>query len=155
MTEDITRRQVAMALAAFGLPLSFLEAATVPDPKVMTFTLPKDLKWGGDPMAGAQSITLYGDLNKEGPYGQLVKWLPHNMSRPHFHRNERYIYVVSGTWWCGTGRKYDPDATYPLPAGTFVHHIANQTHFDGAKDEAAVLLMTGMGPAPAVDNELK
>jgi len=155
MSEEFTRRQLATALTAFGLPAGFLEAAALPDPNVMTYLLPKDQKWGGDPMAGANSILLWGDVNLPGPYGQLVKWQPHNMSRPHFHRGERYIYVISGTWWCGSGRKYDPDAAYPFPAGTYVRHIANQTHFDGAKDAECVLLMCGIGPAPAVDNELK
>ena len=73
MPEPVNRRQLATVLAAFGLPAGFLEAATLPDPKIMTYILPKDQKWDGRPIAGAESITLYGNLNQPGPYGQLVK----------------------------------------------------------------------------------
>ena len=54
--------------------------------------------------------------------------------------------MLKGTWWVGTGTKYDPDSTVPMPAGTFVTHYGQQVHFDGAKDEDAVLLIVGEGP---------
>jgi len=41
-----------------------------------------------------------------------------------------------------------------MPAGTFVPHFGKQVHYDGAKDEEAVLLIAGEGPAtptPAED----
>ncbi len=34
-----------------------------------------------------------------------------------------------------------------MPAGSFVTHFAKQVHWDGAKDEDAVLLIMGEGPA--------
>jgi len=30
------------------------------------------------------------------------------MSRPHFHPNDRFFVVIVGTWWMGTGEKFDP-----------------------------------------------
>ena len=33
-----------------------------------------------------------------------------------------------------------------MPPGTFVTHYGQQVHFDGAKDEEAVLLIVGDGP---------
>jgi hypothetical protein len=33
-----------------------------------------------------------------------------------------------------------------MPAGSFVVHYARGVHFDGAKDEEAVLLIVGDGP---------
>ena len=63
----------------------------------------------------------------------LTKWLPGNMSHPHFHPNDRFITVIKGTWWVGTGTKFDPDSTVPMPAGTFVTHFGKQVHYDGAK----------------------
>jgi hypothetical protein len=68
-------------------------------------------------------------------------------ARPHFHPNDRFITVLKGTWWVGTGTKFDPDSTKPMPAGTFVTHFGKQVHYDGAKDEEAVLLIVGEGPA--------
>ena len=34
----------------------------------------------------------------------------------------------------------------PVKAGSFVTHIAEQVHHDGAKDEETVLLIVGEGP---------
>ena len=42
-----------------------------------------------------------------------------------------------------------------LAAGTFVTHYGQQVHFDGAKDEDAVLLIVGLGPATATPAEAK
>jgi hypothetical protein len=79
----------------------------------------------------------------------MTKWLAGNhFSRPHFHPNDRFITVVSGTWWVGSGPDFDPDkASVPMPAGSFVTHYAKQVHWDGAKDTDAVLLIVGEGPA--------
>ena len=54
--------------------------------------------------------------HKPGPYGILIKWLPGNMSRPHFHTTDRFAYVVSGTWWVSTSDHYDPATTWPVPS---------------------------------------
>jgi hypothetical protein len=98
---------------------------------------------------------MVGDPSKPGLYIQLVKWLPGNMSRPHFHPNDRFITVLKGTWWVGTGTKYDPPSTVPMPAGTFVTHFGKQVHYDGAKDEETVLLIVGDGPATITPAEEK
>ena len=90
---------------------------------------------------------LQGDPTKPGPYAMLLQWLPGNMSRPHFHPNDRFFIVVSGTWWVGSGPNFDPDATVPMPAGSHVIHYAKGVHFDGAKDEPATILVWGEGPA--------
>jgi hypothetical protein len=116
--------------------------------------LPKEIKWTGSPN-GPQNATLLGDPNKEGLYIVLTKWTPGHMSRPHFHPNDRYIHVLSGTWYVGWGPKYDPDSTFPMPAGSFVRHIGKQIHYDGAKTEECVLEIVGMGPATSTPAEQK
>ena len=126
------RRWLPLVSVSIGICLPFGNmGANEPDPNVMTFKLPKDLQWKGPGRGGAESVILFGDPSKEGIYGELTKWYPHKMSRPHFHPNDRYIYVISGTWWVGSGPKYDPDSTYPMPTGSYVHHIAKQIHYDG------------------------
>ena len=60
------------------------------------------------------------------------------MSRPHFHPNDRFCIVLSGTWWEGTGEKFDPDNTVPMPAGSYVIHYGGKIHYDGAKNEGAL-----------------
>jgi hypothetical protein len=122
-------------------------AATI-DPAAMAYTLPTVIEWRDNPNnPGVKSAVLYGDPAKPGPYVVRVKWLPGNMSRPHSHPNDRFIVVLSGTWWAGTGEKFDPENTIPMPAGSFVTHFGGKVHYDGAKDEEAILQIHGMGPA--------
>jgi len=77
------------------------------------------------------------------------------MSHPHFHPNDRYITVLSGTWWVGSGTKFDSDATVPMPAGSYVVDLAKQPHYDGAKDETAIIEIVGEGPATVTPAEEK
>jgi hypothetical protein len=62
---------------------------------------------------------------------------------------------AQGKWWVGTGTKFDPDGTVPMPAGTFVTHFGQQVHFDGATEEDAVLLIVGEGPGTSTPAEVK
>ena len=71
------------------------------------------------------------------------------------HSTERYITVLSGTWWIGTGNKYDPASTYPVTAGTYVVDHAGGIHYDGAKDTECVLEIVGMGPMTTTMAEAK
>jgi hypothetical protein len=85
-----------------------------------------------------------------------TKWTKgDHFSRPHFHPNDRYIVVLQGTWWVGSGPKFDPANTTAMPAGSFVTHFGKQVHWDGAKDEDAVLLIMGAGPATSTAAEEK
>ena len=124
------------------------------DPKALAYRLPDQIPWKEDPM-GAKMAVLQGDPSKPGLYVVLVKWTPHHMSHPHWHPSDRFITVISGTWWVGTGAKFDPDTTVPMPAGSFITHFAKQIHYDGAKDTEAVLEIVGEGPATATPAEAK
>jgi hypothetical protein len=124
------------------------------NPAAIAYKLPTQIQWKDDPI-GAKMAVLEGDPSKPGFYVVLVKWSPNHMSHPHFHPNDRFITVISGTWWVGTGAKFDPATTVPLPAGTFVTHFGKQIHYDGAKDGEAVLEIVGEGPATATPAEIK
>ena len=124
------------------------------DSTAVTYKLPNQITWTGDPSV-AETAVLQGDPTKPGLYIELVKWHPHHMSHPHFHPNDRYITVLSGTWWVGTGTKYDPDHTVPMPPGSYVTDLAKGIHYDGAKDEDAVIEIVGEGPATMTPAEVK
>jgi hypothetical protein len=123
-------------------------AAAELNPAAVAFKLPDQLQWR-DPTgaAGVNQAVLQGDPTKPGLYVVMNRFKPGNFSRPHFHPNDRFITVVKGTWWVGTGNKFDPEGTVPMPAGTFVTHFGKQVHYDGAKDEEVVLIIVGEGPA--------
>jgi hypothetical protein len=137
---------VALTLVLAAVTLSAAEGPFADlDPKAINIRLPTDIQWKTS-SSGASEATLVGDPSKTGLYVVLTKWAAHHNSRPHFHPNDRFITVVSGTWWVATGRKYDTDNMKPVPAGSFVTHYAKEVHYDGAKDGDVILEIVGMGP---------
>jgi quercetin dioxygenase-like cupin family protein len=166
VAESITRRYWPIT-AAMGIFASLALATSLGsaeprgparaadiDPTAVTYKLPSQITWTGRPGVAETAVVL-GDPTKTGLYIELVKWYPHNMSRPHFHPNDRYITVLSGTWWVGTGTKYDPDSTVAMPPGSYVVDLAKQVHYDGAKDEVAEIEIVGEGPATITPAEVK
>jgi hypothetical protein len=135
------------------LGLGSVRAAADLNPKAINIKLPADIKWNKG--NGSESVVLAGDPTKPGIYVMLQKWLPHNNSRPHFHANDRFITVISGTWWVNTGAKYDPEGMKPVPAGSFVTHFAKEIHYDGARDAECILEIVGIGPAASTPAEEK
>jgi hypothetical protein len=123
------------------------------NPAALSMIAPDKLKWTENPENGVLTSYVLGDADKPGLYIALVKWRAHHMSHPHFHPNDRFITVLSGTWWVGTGSKFDPDHVVPLRAGSFVTHYGKQVHYDGAKDEDCMLEVVGMGPATVTPAE--
>jgi quercetin dioxygenase-like cupin family protein len=101
------------------------------------------------PAGGASQIVLFGDPTKPGLYVVRNTFPAGRMSRPHFHSQDRHVTVIKGTWWVSLGPESDGGDTskmVPMKAGSYVFHPANGHHFDGAKDEEAVVQITGMGP---------
>lgn len=119
-----------------------------PDPSQVPVTLAKDIKCTGK--KGVQETCfLYGDPDKPGPYTVMYKWYPGHFSKPHYHNNVRWAYVVSGTWWVSTSKVYDERTTYPVHAGSVAVDELNAIHWDGARTgekEPAVLILSGTGP---------
>ncbi|HVQ67915.1 MAG TPA: cupin domain-containing protein [Bradyrhizobium sp.] len=126
------------------------------NPAAVIYKLPDQIPWGPVTASGAQSAVVVGDPTKPGFYMVYNKWTKGNhFSRPHFHPNDRYIVVLQGTWWVGSGPEFDPANTTPMPAGSLVTHFGKQVHWDGAKDEDTVLLIMGEGPATSTAAEEK
>src|SRR5262249_17764810 len=101
-----SRRITMLHYRLLGLMLlsGVLLTATKADlnPAALAYKLPNQLEWK-EALPGARMAVLQGDPDKPGLYIVLIKWSPHTMSRPHFHPNDRFITVLSGTWWVGTG----------------------------------------------------
>ena len=145
-------------LAASILSLSGLGAVSVAradiDPTAVSVVPFDKLEFHKAPN-GAETAKVFGDSTKPEAYGIVIRWPPHVNTRPHSHPNARIITVLSGTWWVGTGAKYRPESMVPMKAGSFVTDLPNQIHYDGTKDDTAMIYITGMGPAPTIDREEK
>jgi hypothetical protein len=142
------------AVPLLALALARPAAAVELNPAALTYKSPEQIKWSAPSPAGSPNAVLVGDPSKPGLYVVMNRWLKGNhFSRPHSHPNDRFITVLDGTWWVGSGSTFDPDNSTAMPAGTFVTHFAKQVHWDGAKNEDATLLIFGEGPGTSTRAE--
>ena len=140
------RTTIRSILVVLGLVAAVSAARAVVDPTAVQVVPPDQIKWVKNAAGTNETAVLFGDPTKPGPYVMRIKWLPGNMSRPHTHTTDRFFVVISGTWWCGSGTKFDPDSTVPTKPGSYVIHHAGQPHYDGAKGEETVIQVFGIGP---------
>src|ERR1700693_2184061 len=88
-------------LAAIALvTMVSLTPAKVADlnPAAIAYKLPDQIPWT-DESIGAKIAILHGDPTNSGPYTDLVRGPAQHMSHPPSHPNDRFITVLSGTWW--------------------------------------------------------
>src|SRR3984893_14926257 len=79
---------IALSVAAVGV--SAVNAAEQQlDPKAITIKLPDQIPWKRSAAGTNETAVLYGDPDKPGFYVLMFKWLPGNMSRPHWHPHDR------------------------------------------------------------------
>ena len=90
----------ALAVVAMG-PSASRAAEQQLNPKAISIKLPDQIPWKRNEAGTNETAVLAGDPEKPGIYVEMLKWLPGNMSRPHWHPNNRYITVLKGTWWVG------------------------------------------------------
>ncbi len=155
----MTRLTRALALAGIGmilLPVTIGSQGQL-NPKAVEFIKAADIKWVRNAAGTQETATLFGDPTKPGMWHvQRLRWLPGNMSRPHFHPNDRFFVVIEGTWWLGSGASRTIRiARWVCRPGTFVVHHAGEIHYDGAKDAPVVIQVMGMGPNTSTPAEKK
>jgi hypothetical protein len=145
------------AAIAVCLCAAFLTGASTPRadsliPAQFVRLTPDEIKWQDLPGGqGAQVATIAGDPNGHGPYVQRVRFPPHVMDVPHWHPYDRYVTVLKGTWYTGTGDVFDPSHAVPLKPGSFMVHPGHGMHWDGSNDnEEVVVEVFGVGPADTV-----
>ena len=94
----------------------------------------------------ANTINILGDPTKPGVYAIRRLFKPGEMTRPHFHNQDRFVTVIKGTWWTGEGDVFAPDKTVGIKVGGVMLHPKGLHHYDGAKGEEVVVQIVGMGP---------
>ena len=95
---------------------------------------------------GPQMTVLVGDPTKAGLYTVRVAIPAHTQVKPHTHRDNRSIVVLSGTWQMGYGSQFDARALKELRPGSVFTEPAAQPHFSQTTEEPVVILVTGYGP---------
>jgi quercetin dioxygenase-like cupin family protein len=137
-------RSLIWGLSAYALSVVAYGQSGPPSSKFLALQ-PEDVR----PADGATQVVIAGDPSKPGMYVVQTTFAPGRIGRPHYHDQDRYITVIKGTWWVSLGPEaddYNPSKMVAMKAGSFVFHPAFGHHYDGAKDEEAVVRIMGMGP---------
>lgn len=140
-------RAFASSWIAIGVVAAAASSIAKDSPDFVRIT-PADIHWQDVPNGhGVQQAILLGDPAKTGIYVIRVKFPPHVMDVPHSHPNDRYVTVLEGTWYTGTGDTFDFSRAVPLKPGSVMMHPAKATHWDGAGSaEAVIVQIIGEGP---------
>lgn len=122
------------------------------NPAAVAYKMPEQFQWR-DPtdQAATNRTVLHGDPNKPGLYIYINKFKPNRFGNPHYHPNDRFITVMEGAGWKGSGPVVDPRNAKRLPKGSFMIDHALKVHWDGTKDESGAYLIAGMGPATNIE----
>lgn len=115
-------------------------------PKVI---LPSEIKWNSSSTQNyaIETFNLIGNPSEKSYYVQLVK-IPSNVKLlPHFHPDNRTVYVVSGFFYYCYEKIFDESKAKKFPAGTFFTEPANQPHFAFTKESEVILYVSGFGPS--------
>ena len=123
-------------------------ATTPPTPLVDAKTLIMQ------PEQAATGARVMGDSSKPGIYVSRARFAAGRGSKPHYHDQDRYVTVIKGTWWTGSGDVYKPETMVAIKPGGFMFHPAGYHHYDEARDEDVVVQIMGMGPVKTVGTEV-
>jgi quercetin dioxygenase-like cupin family protein len=145
------RTKLLSIVALSVLGAAMLASASDTDPAAQAGFVrirPDEIRWQDMPDSyGGQIANVAGDPNGHGLYVQRVRFPPHVMDRPHWHPGDRYITVIKGTWYTGTGPVFDPARAVPLKPGSYMFHPARALHWDGSNsDEEVIVQVVGLGP---------
>src|SRR5258705_6345955 len=117
-------------------------------PKAFGDILPEDIKW--IPFAAfppsARLAILVGDITKPGPYVVRVKVPAGVKLMPHTHPEDRIYTVISGVFYIGLGKSFDPAKLNVYGPGSVIVLPANTPHFHWARSGEYVTQVTGTGP---------
>ena len=61
-----------------------------------------------DDAIAANGGPVFGLANQTGFYITRNVFRNNNTSRPHYHTMDRWVTVIKGTWWGGTGKVFQP-----------------------------------------------
>jgi quercetin dioxygenase-like cupin family protein len=143
---------LAVAAAAATLCLAAAASAVELDPAAVTWLSPDQFKWRDPADAATNRTILHGDPDKPELYIYINTFKPGRFGNPHHHPNDRFITVIDGAAWRGTGPVLDPARSTRVPRGTFMIDHAMKVHWDGTKEESGAYLIAGIGPATNIEN---
>jgi quercetin dioxygenase-like cupin family protein len=97
-------------------------------------------------MAGPSSAFVVGGAQRPGLYVITALYPAGVKSKPHVHPDQRVMTVISGTFYAGTGGKFDEKNVQALGPGSMLIIPPNTLHWGWAKDGDVVVEEVGIGP---------
>ena len=117
-------------------------------PRAFGGLLPEEIHWVPFP-AFPDSVrlsVLVGDISKASPYVIRVKVPAGVKLMPHEHPEDRIYTVISGLFYIGLGKTFDPEQLKPYPPESVIVLPGNTAHFHWAKSGEYISQITGTGP---------
>jgi quercetin dioxygenase-like cupin family protein len=138
----------AKPVAAFLLAASMLGGACAEESGIRT------IKPGSVTLspqkAGPSSAFVLGSAQQSGLY-VITALYPFGLkSKPHIHPDQRVMTVISGTFYAGTGDRFDESKVQALPPGSILIIPPNTLHWGWAKDGDVVVQEVGVGPTGTI-----
>jgi quercetin dioxygenase-like cupin family protein len=100
--------------------------------------------------AGPSSAFVLGSTKQSGLY-VITALYPFGLkSTPHVHPDQRVMTVISGTFYAGTGDRFDESKVQALPPGSILIIPPNTLHWGWAKDGDVVVQEVGVGPTGTI-----
>ena len=152
MSDRLARSRLELAVAVVAVSLVTAAQAVELNPAAVIYKTPDQFTWADptDKVATNRTV-LHGEPETPGSlYIYINKFKPNRFGNPHYHPYDRFITVIDGAGWKGSGPVVDPANAKRLPKGSFMIDHALKVHWDGTKDENGAYLIAGyaMDPSP-------
>jgi hypothetical protein len=108
----------------------------------------EELRWDAFPAFPpfVRLAVLVGDIGDPGPYVIRVKAPAGVKLMPHIHPEDRIYTVISGVFYIGLGRTFDPARLEAYAPGSVIVLPGNTPHFHWAMSGEYVTQVSGNGP---------
>ena len=132
-----------------GFSLQAQEKMTAQNQSDHVLIVPNQLVWRDGPASlpkSLQAVIIEGDPSKPGPFTLRFKLPAYYRIPPHWHPAIEHVTVISGSFYMGTGEKFDESNAVKLPIGGFAVMAIGTQHFGFTKSEGCVIQVHGVGP---------
>jgi hypothetical protein len=129
--------------------MSMRELTTVGlSPHTFGTILSEDVGWVSFPAfpASVRLAVLVGDISEPGPYVVRVKVPSGVKLMPHVHPEDRIYTVISGVFYIGLGKTFDPAKLEAYPPGSVIVLPGRTQHFHWAMSGEYITQVSGSGP---------
>ena len=134
---------IALVIALSAMTLAMTLAGKTQ--KEVVGLTPEQVRWFTPPYYndGRQRAQLFGDSSKGGSWVDRVKIPGGKRVLAHTHPQDELVTVIEGTWYLGTGERFDSAKLKGYPAGSFIVIPAGVPHFVAAKEGSVIVQLSG------------